>query len=276
MRAVFDKNELYKALETFHVLSRANVTVFNSDFEAICAYGGFPEYCEKLRLDPALEKKCLQSDRRFAKRCAAERKSITYACHAGIVETILPIIRGDMLLGYIIFGGLKDAENKYSSETTVKKACEKYSLKSEEYLGYYQNLLSVNRKQLDAYSRVLELQIENILNSRFVKLSGTPRDNKIIDYLERNYAENFSAGELCDKFEISEKTLYRIVRERTRSTLNEYVTKLRLKKAEELLLDTDMSIAQVAGEAGYDDYNYFIRIFKKNYGVTPLKFRKEQ
>ncbi|MNL70879.1 HTH-type transcriptional activator Btr [compost metagenome] len=57
-------------------------------------------------------------------------------------------------------------------------------------------------------------------------------------------------------------------------TFSEYVAELRIRKARELLKQTDLSIEQIAVKSGYVDYYYFNKVFKKHCGMTPTKFRK--
>jgi YesN/AraC family two-component response regulator len=57
-------------------------------------------------------------------------------------------------------------------------------------------------------------------------------------------------------------------------TFSEYVTGLRMKKAVQLLDNSDLSIEKVAIETGYSDYYYFNNVFKKYYNITPSKYRK--
>ena len=54
----------------------------------------------------------------------------------------------------------------------------------------------------------------------------------------------------------------------------DYLTSLRIIKAEELLKNSDISIKEICFEVGYRDPNYFSRIFKKNIGITPTEFRE--
>ena len=47
----------------------------------------------------------------------------------------------------------------------------------------------------------------------------------------------------------------------------------RLTKAKELVLKTDMPIPTIADSVGFSDYNYFLRVFKKHYGISPKKMK---
>ena len=53
-------------------------------------------------------------------------------------------------------------------------------------------------------------------------------------------------------------------------TILQYMTNLRIEKAKELLLHTDMKMYEISVEVGYNDYTYFSQIFKRNTGETPF------
>ena len=55
--------------------------------------------------------------------------------------------------------------------------------------------------------------------------------------------------------------------------ISEYITKRKISKAKELLKTKNLSVIQVALAVGYDDVSYFIRIFKKQTGMTPKKYQ---
>jgi two-component system response regulator YesN len=67
----------------------------------------------------------------------------------------------------------------------------------------------------------------------------------------------------------------RLFKKYTKSTFSEYINNLRLETAVKLLKTTEFTIEEIAQRTGYNDYFYFIKLFKKNYGVPPARFRKE-
>ena len=58
-------------------------------------------------------------------------------------------------------------------------------------------------------------------------------------------------------------------------SLSEYVTGLRIKKAQELLRTSDMTVAEIAGAAGFSGAKYFREIFKKQTGLSPRQYREQ-
>lgn len=94
---------------------------------------------------------------------------------------------------------------------------------------------------------------------------------QIKSYLDCNYAEQITLSDLADEFQISRFQVFRLFRQRYDLTLFAYVTRLRLQRASEMLLD-GASIAQVAWDVGFVDQSHVTRHFKRYFGVTPLRF----
>ena len=74
----------------------------------------------------------------------------------------------------------------------------------------------------------------------------------------------------------SEKYVSQYFKEHFHITLSKYVTYLRLEHAKQLLQNSDIPVTEVAMLSGYQNISYFIRSFKKTYGVSPLKYRKNE
>lgn len=99
------------------------------------------------------------------------------------------------------------------------------------------------------------------------------RISTIMFYIQNNFKKHITISDLAEKFYISKSRLYEIFREGTGTSLSLYMNKLRLQKAKMLLLTTRQNITQVALDSGFQDISYFNRLFKKNYGDSPLNFR---
>ncbi len=92
-------------------------------------------------------------------------------------------------------------------------------------------------------------------------------------FIEKNYNRNISIGEISKVSGYSERQLTRLFRETFSETPVMYITRLRMQKAEELLRNTSESISEIAWQCGYEDQNYFTRIFKKHTGLPPTAWR---
>ena len=100
-------------------------------------------------------------------------------------------------------------------------------------------------------------------------------EKEMISYIQQNFMEKISLKEFSEQFHLSEKYISRYFKEHFHITLSQYITHLRLAHAKQLLQDTDTPVTEIAMQSGYQNVSYFIRSFKKTYGVSPLKYRKK-
>ncbi len=107
-------------------------------------------------------------------------------------------------------------------------------------------------------------------------LSGTDQAIYAISkYIRMHFHENITLGELSREFAMSESHLSRKFKAHTGIGINEYITYVRITNAERLLLETELSVTEVADRCGYSDSNYFSTVFKRIKGVSPQKIRKQ-
>lgn len=95
-----------------------------------------------------------------------------------------------------------------------------------------------------------------------------------IDYLDKHYLEEIDYKELGRIASMSQRHFQRIFRHALNCTARQYVIQLRIRKAMRLLRETSRSVSEIAFECGFDDSNYFSRLFHKYSGTTPLKYRE--
>ena len=96
-----------------------------------------------------------------------------------------------------------------------------------------------------------------------------------VDYIRNNYDDsNLNVNLLADKLNISAAYFGKLFTEFTGSRTLDYILKVRMEKARDLLLsEPDKDIAQIADAVGYNNSTYFTTAYKKFYGVTPSRFR---
>ena len=95
-----------------------------------------------------------------------------------------------------------------------------------------------------------------------------------MDEIKEHYTENITLTGLAEKYSISVSYLSELLKEHLQLSFSEYISSKRIQKAKELLADDSLSIEQIADQTGYNDYFYFTKVFKKNTGISPSKYRK--
>ena len=96
----------------------------------------------------------------------------------------------------------------------------------------------------------------------------------IVGEMKQHYTENITLTDLSRKYGISPGHLSGLIKEELQLSFSEYIASKRLQKAKELLADESLSIEEIAERVGYSDYFYFTKVFKKNCGISPSKYRK--
>ncbi len=98
---------------------------------------------------------------------------------------------------------------------------------------------------------------------------------RIITYLDENYASKISLDKIARNMYLSPVYISKIFKEETGESPINYLIKIRLEKAKDILVNGDGgSIKVIANSVGYDDVYHFSKLFKKHYGISPLYYRK--
>lgn len=92
------------------------------------------------------------------------------------------------------------------------------------------------------------------------------------DHLRRS---SLSLREVADYIHLNSSYFSVLFKEKTGMTFSEYVTRSRLQQAKNLLMTTQLPIADIAEEVGYQTVKYFMTLFKEHEGLTPSQYRKQ-
>ena len=97
----------------------------------------------------------------------------------------------------------------------------------------------------------------------------------MITFIETNYQNKVTLDEICAAGNVGKTTCCKLFGKFINQTPNTYLISYRLKKASELLCQTDMSIAEICYETGFGSSSYFTEMFRKTYGCSPSEYRRQ-
>lgn len=111
---------------------------------------------------------------------------------------------------------------------------------------------------------------------RLADLDDARRMHDIVAFVDEHYMEELSLDKLSTRFFLSREHISRRFKQEMGMTLSSYVIQLRINQAKRWLSETDEKMYSIALKLGYQDENYFSRLFKKNVGMTPLEYRNDE
>lgn len=132
------------------------------------------------------------------------------------------------------------------------------------------NILELERHVKDYVGNI----IDEIFNIR--KRVNMQAFEKALEYIRKNYRKNITLEEVSNYVHLSPFYLSHEFKNFTGMNFIDYLTKIRIEKALYLLSTTSMSIKEVGKNVGYNDPNYFGKVFKKEVGVSPKKFKESK
>jgi two-component system, response regulator YesN len=96
---------------------------------------------------------------------------------------------------------------------------------------------------------------------------------KIEAYIRANYQQDIHLQEIADRFFLSREYISRKFKQEFHETITDYLTKIRIENAKELLGNLNLKIYEIAYQVGYQDEKYFSKVFKKVEGISPNDYR---
>ena len=257
-------------LQDFYNLTGLKTCLFDSERNELCYFPSkFNRFCEILRRDSEMNEKCKNCDDEAFANCLKTRSQYVYTCHAGLQECISPIVFDNQVIGFIMLGQIKNPDSSDFNDIAKKIPPELF----DELKPIYDNLFTLTNQELSSAFRILDACTGYELFKDLIQTHNVSIDSQIDKYIHENLAAPISVLQLCEKFHLSRQGLYNIFAECFRTSPAKYINELRLSNACKLLIETDLPVYEIAVQCGVPDYNYFSKIFKNAYKMSPTKYR---
>lgn len=274
MSLFFQEKELSELMQSFYLLTGIKIVLFDKDYnEVMSCPSDRITFCMHMRQNEDFDRRCRICDNEYCRKCAQTKSLHIYKCHAGLIEVVIPITKNNRIMGYMIFGQIHDNKNKLEFENNMKRLVNQYGIKSD--LGKsIKKIRYKNQTQILAAATILKACVEYIQIKELVRLPEKFLITNIEHFIDEHIDEELTVNRLCDEFNIKRTRLYELMSSHIDGGIAAFIKTKRLSKAKELLQTTDMSIAEIADSVGFSDYNYFLRTFKKHFGISPKKMIK--
>ncbi len=267
MKITYDIERLKSIVDDICELTQVSISIVDTQYNHIyrCEKGD-DSYCHRIQETTLGKHKCHHSDGEMLRRCAAEKRSVSHLCHAGVLDTVLPITKMGTVAGFILLGRVRPQRDTQDLPHLLEWTNDPTAI-----AAHYEKLTCLTQTQLNALIHLLSHNLfENAITieySTFVQQAAA--------YIEEHLTEELTVSHLCKVLHVSKNPLYRGFREQYGCTVNEHITARRIEKAKELLVRSEDSIARVAQATGFCNYAYFSRLFRAHTGLTPRDYRAQ-
>ena len=278
MISTFNLRKLNDLLKDFYTLTQIRITVFNDTFRELTAY---PEhiapFCQIIRTSPEALNACLCCDKNACEQASRQHAPYTYCCHAGLTECIVPIYLGNIVIGYLFFGHVFSYPTHEEGWKSIRERCLPYGLDMDALRDALYQQPVISEEYISSASHIMRSVAAYLCMERMVSLHQKELPVQIDDYITSHYTENISVRTICDHFQIGRTLLYEISEQNYGIGIAEHIRNLRIEKAKILLAEhPELRISEIAVACGFDDYNYFITVFKRLVGKPPRQFRQHK
>ena len=171
-----------------------------------------------------------------------------------------------------MIGQLTDIKDINSIENIIRSNIKKYEIEDIPNLNKIKYL---SYDKIIASFELLNACISHILTNHLFTYKKSSLLNKIDEFIKENLDNNLSATKICNHFGISRTSLYNLFKISYKMGVSEYIMKFKIERAKELLSTTNLKVNEISILCGFNDYNYFSKVFKNKTKYSPLIFRNK-
>ncbi len=238
-------------------------------------------YCMWIKQDEDMHRRCVEQQPLRRQLTEMRGRGGWHICYCGVAEYTLPVFLGNIHAFSVCVAG-------FLGERTARETDEIAALKSVTP----REVENLRRRYLGVANEITEQRLEcyiGVVGTMLCSIFGddpllAQRNNAAsvqqryvlaaLDYIDKHYTENICPASVSQSCNVSLSYLQHLFVQFTGEGIAASIRRKRLQYACELLSNTDRSVRNIALSSGFYDTDYFSVIFKRTYGVTPLKFRK--
>ena len=238
------------------------------------------EFCSLMAEHSRTCAACLEVQQKLSENVTKDSKTV--ACFAGLCDTAVPIRLGDQLLGFLQTGQVLLKKPTRAQFARTSKQLVQWGLKMDlrklEDAYFHTRLLTSS--QYEAMVRLLSIfgqHLSLVANQLAVQQenSESPTISRAKQFIREHQGEELSLGQVASAVNTSTFYFCKMFKKATGLNFTDYLSRLRIEKAKNLLLNPNSRVSEVAFEVGFQSLTHFNRVFKKITGQSPTKFRSK-
>ena len=271
----YNKTILSNLLTSLAVFTRSNITVYEVDGEVDTEIHSSTSMGLCTGVKEFIRENCLASDRKASEEAKSRSEAFYYYCHFGMIEIIMKYAINKDNSVILLLGPFRDPKHQKKDIQNIIAFCSTFKKDADKMIKDYRKVPRFTLEKFEAIKNLSNVIMEYGQTTKLISSKENFIEDELSPYVKKHIAERLTIERIAKDLNTTEKTLERIVSLYTGLSPKKYVQQLRIQKAYEDILYTSDSLPSIASAVGYDDYNYFIKVFKSVKGITPSKARKQ-
>ena len=221
---------------------------------------------------------CLQIQQRLAEAAVHEPQTLT--CQLGLCDTAVPVRLGERLVGLLQTGQVFSKKPTAAQcDRTVKLARQwGVDINEAELEKAYLNTRVLPFKEHEAIVKLLRIFAQHLsmLSNQLVlqrENAEPPVIARAKQYIQEHQSEKLPLGQVAKAVNMSTFYFCKMFKKATDTNFTDYVSRVRVEKARNLLLNPNLRVSEIAYEVGFQSLTHFNRVFKKILGQSPTEYR---
>jgi AraC-like DNA-binding protein/ligand-binding sensor protein len=221
---------------------------------------------------------CLQMQGKLAQ--AATHEACTMTCPSGLCDTAVPVRLGDRLVGFLQTGQVFRKKPTEAQFDRTAKLIEEWGIQIDKLRmkqAYFATRV-VPPKQHDSVVKLLTIFAQHlaILSNQVIvqhENAEPPVITRAKEYINEHQTEDLRLGQVARAVHTSTFYFCKMFKKVTGINFTDYLSRVRIEKAKNLLLNPNLRVSEIAFEVGFQSLTHFNRVFKKILGQSPTEYR---
>lgn len=275
MKVEYNVSQVQHFLDDFNKITKLNIAMYDADKHLLYwTPHNSAALCSCISSSKAGKMRCTKSE--FIGLCEVmerhDSEVYSYRCHAGMLEHVVPIKYESNIVGFIIFGQMLNGEE--GETENIRKCCSDLINDSRRLDRLIGKLKLRKDDYVNSVARILQSCIQNFINENMFRIQTDSTWLLIDQYINENLRQKISINQIAAFAFCSPSTVSHKTKHITGLSVSNLIKQRRLSQAVVLLGTTDYNIGEIAALVGFEDYNYFTRVFRSTYGYPPHEYRK--
>jgi AraC-like DNA-binding protein/ligand-binding sensor protein len=223
---------------------------------------------------------CLRLQQQVSETATNEPQTLT--CELGMCDTAVPIRLGERLVGFLQTGQIfRKRPTEAQFNRTARLVAEwGVDVEAERLKQAYFATKVLSAKQHEGVVKLLSIfaqHISMVSNQILVQRENTEpmAITRAKQFIQENQSADLSLGQVAKAVNTSTFYFCKMFKKATGLNFTDYVSRLRIEKAKNLLLNRNLRVSEIAYEVGFQSLTHFNRVFKKIMGQSPTEYRDQ-